>query len=91
LQFTAFVFRPSGNATHFTSDEYATLVNAARRERDFDKRMAMYRQIALFVKDAAFILPVANAVYTFGLRANVHGFARQPTAGSPVLEDITLS
>jgi ABC-type transport system substrate-binding protein len=67
------------------------MVDAARRETDWNKRLALYRRIAVFLKDEAFEMPIANPVYPFGLRSNVHGFARQPNAGAPILEDIWLS
>ncbi len=91
MQFTAFVFRPSGNASRFQSDQYGQMVDAARREPDWNRRLALYRQIAVFLKDAAFVLPIANGIYPFGLRSNVKGLARQPLAGAPILEDIWFS
>jgi peptide/nickel transport system substrate-binding protein len=91
LQFTAFVFRPSGNASRFQSDLYSQMVDAARRERDPARRLGLYRQIAVFLQDAAFELPIANAISPYGVRSNVQGIARQPLAGAPILEDIWLS
>ena len=91
LQFTAFVFRPSGNASRFQSDQYSQLVDTARREPDRARRVALYRQIAVFLQDAAFELPIANAISPYGVRSNVHGFTRQPAAGAPIVEDIWLS
>ena len=91
FQFSAFMFRPVGNTTRFQSDAYTSMVTAARRESDFDKRMSLYRQLALFIKDAAFVLPIANIVYSFGLRKTVHGFERQAIAGAPNLENLWLA
>jgi peptide/nickel transport system substrate-binding protein len=91
MQFTAFVFRPRGNDSRFQSDEYSRLVDAASRAPDWTTRLGLYRQIATFVKDAAFILPIANSVNLWGLRKNVQGFSRQPIGPYPVLEDIWLS
>ena len=67
------------------------MVDAARRERDWNKRISLYRQIAVFLKDAAFVVPIANGSFPFGLRSNVLGFARLPSAAAPILEDIWLS
>jgi peptide/nickel transport system substrate-binding protein len=89
--FTAFPFRPSGNASRFKSDEYTQLVDSARREPDFQKRLALYRHIAGFMKDQAFVLPLANFVGLWGMRANVQGFSRQPLYNSPALEDVWLA
>ena len=41
MQFTAFVFRPTGNASRFQSDQYQQMVDAARREPDWTKRLSM--------------------------------------------------
>jgi ABC-type transport system substrate-binding protein len=67
------------------------MVDAARRETDPAKRLGLYRQIAVFLQDAAFELPIANAISPYGVRSNVQGLARQPLAGAPILEDIWLS
>jgi ABC-type transport system substrate-binding protein len=91
MQFTAFVFRPDGNASRFESDRYRQLVDAARAEQDWDKRLGLYRQIATLVKDEAFVLPIANNISAYGLRSNVQGFSRQPLQPSPLLEDIWLT
>jgi ABC-type transport system substrate-binding protein len=91
MAFTAFPFRPNGNASRFESDEYVQLVDSARREPEATKRLALYRQIATFVREQAFVLPVANYVVAFGMRSNVHGFARQPLFVNPALEDVWLA
>jgi ABC-type transport system substrate-binding protein len=92
MQFTAFVFRPQGNDSRFQSDEYSRLVDAASRATDWSARLGLYRQLGAFVKDAAFVLPIANSVYPWGLRENVHSFQdRTGNAGYPILEDIWLS
>jgi ABC-type transport system substrate-binding protein len=91
MAFTAPAFRPSGNACRFQSDEYVVMVDSARREPDPERRLALYRQIATFVKDQAFVLPLANYVAVYGMRSNVHGVARQPLAGYPALEDLWLA
>jgi peptide/nickel transport system substrate-binding protein len=92
MQFTAFVFRPQGNASRFQSDEYSRMVDAASRAPDWAARLTAYRQIGAFVKDAAFLLPIANSVLPWGLGKNVQGFKdRAGFAGYPVLEDIWLS
>ena len=67
------------------------MVDAARREPDWQTRLGLYRQLDSYLKDQAFVQPIANVANPFGLRANVQGFARQPLAGSPVLEDLWLS
>ena len=61
------------------------------REVDPTARLQLYRKIAVYLRDRAFVLPIANAIYPFGLRSKVQGFARMPIAGSPMLEDIWLS
>src|SRR5579859_5257810 len=62
LAFTATPLRPNGNITHFTSDTYTQLVNAAKQEPDWNNRLALYHQIGLLLKDEAFLIPVANLV-----------------------------
>jgi ABC-type transport system substrate-binding protein len=91
MQFTAFVLRPEANASLFESDEYVRRVDAARRELDWDKRMGLYHAIARFLKEEAFLLPVANRIVPWGVRANVHGISRQPLQGNPVLEDLWVA
>jgi peptide/nickel transport system substrate-binding protein len=91
MQFTAFVLRPEGNASRFTSDEYVQLVTRARREPDWNKRKSIYRDIAVFLKNEAFLLPIANSVNPWGMRSNVHGVVRQPLVGEPSLAELWLS
>jgi peptide/nickel transport system substrate-binding protein len=91
MAFTAFPFRPTGNAGRFQSDEYIRFVDAARREPDPDKRLSLYRQIATFVKDEAFVLPLANYGSCYGTRSNVNGVARQAVTAVPAMEDVWLS
>jgi peptide/nickel transport system substrate-binding protein len=90
LAFTAFPFRPGGNSSRFQDDRYAQLVDAARLEPDDAKRMALYRQIGAFVKDQAFVLPLANRDIAWGVRSNVHGVGRGPVEHTPVFEDAWL-
>jgi peptide/nickel transport system substrate-binding protein len=91
MEFTAFALRPEGNASRFSSDEYVRLTDAARREADPAKRVDLYHVIARFVRDEAFLIPVANTVYPWALRANVHGLTRQPLVAQPVPEELWLS
>jgi ABC-type transport system substrate-binding protein len=91
MAFTSFPFRPHNNASHFQSDEYSMMVDAARREPDPTKRIALYRGIATYLKDQAFVLPLANSTVALAMRANVHGFIRQPLFTVPVLEEIWLA
>jgi len=91
MQFTAFALRPEGNASRLKSPDYVRLVDAARREPDFTRRMAIYRDVSRVVKDEAFLLPIANTIYPWGVRSNVQGMARQPLQGFPRLEDLWLS
>jgi peptide/nickel transport system substrate-binding protein len=91
MEFTAFALRPQGNASRFQSDEYVRLTDAARREPDPVKRIDQYRQIGRFVKEEAFLIPVANTVYPWAIRTNVHGMSRQPLVGFPVLEELWMS
>lgn len=65
----------------------------ARREPNWEKRIALYRRIAALVKGEAFALPIANQVYTFAQRKNVRDFAARSTGGAvaPVYEDIRLA
>jgi len=87
--FTAPPFRQVGNASHFESDQYRQLVEAARREPDVDRRMGLYRQVATFLKDAAFVLPIASRVSPWALRSNVHGISsRAPSSGMPLFDEI---
>jgi ABC-type transport system substrate-binding protein len=91
LIFTAFPLRPTGSTAHFQSDEYARMVDAARREADSQKRIALYRQIASFVQDQAFVIPTANKNVPWGMRSNVQGLVRQPVSTNPSFEDVWLA
>ena len=91
MEFTAFALRPQGNASRFRSDEYVRMTDAARREPDSAKRMDMYHQVGRLVKDEAFLIPVANTVYPWAIRTNVHGMSRQPLQGFPILEELWVS
>jgi ABC-type transport system substrate-binding protein len=91
MQFTAFAFRPEGNASRLKSPEYTRLVDAARREPDFTRRMAIYGDVSRLVKEEAFLLPIANTIYQWGVRANIQGIVRQPLQGFPRLEEVWLS
>ena len=51
------------------------------------KRMALYHEVARLVRDEAFLIPIANTVYPWALRANVHGLTRQPLVALPVPEE----
>jgi ABC-type transport system substrate-binding protein len=66
-------------------------VDSARREPEPDQRLALYRQIATFVKDQAFVLPLANNVAVYAMRSNVNGVVRQPLQSYPALEDLWLA
>jgi peptide/nickel transport system substrate-binding protein len=88
--FTAIPFRTTGNAAHFESDEYRGMADAARREPDWEKRLGLYRQIAAFVKNEAFVLPVANAVTPWAHRSSVRGVVGDPFSSAPFLEGINV-
>jgi peptide/nickel transport system substrate-binding protein len=93
MAFTALPLRPEGNVTRFKSDEYTRLIAAARVETDRNKRLELYRDIAMLVKDEAFLVPVTNPVVAYAMRNNVHGFRHLPggPAYSPVYEEISLT
>ena len=91
MLFTTFSWRPDANGSRFHSDQYSQLVTTARQEPDWNKRLALYRQIAALVKDEAFVLPVANAISVWGVQSNVQGLVRQPIGPYPNLEDIWLA
>jgi peptide/nickel transport system substrate-binding protein len=88
--FTAFPFRPTGNAAHFESEEYRGLADVARREPNWEKRLGLYRRIALLVKNEAFALPVANAVTPWAHLSHVKGVAGDPFSSAPFLEGINV-
>ena len=67
------------------------MIAEAQHEPDPDKRLADYRQIATYVRDEAFALPIANYVLPYALRSNVHGVVRQPISNNPSLEEAWLS
>lgn len=67
------VWRPSGNDTHFSSDQQLQLIQQAAAEPDQVKRIALYRQIAQFIQDQAYIVPLANPSAVYILRTRVHG------------------
>ncbi|MBV9600250.1 MAG: ABC transporter substrate-binding protein [Chloroflexi bacterium] len=91
LLFTAPPFRTTGNSTRFQSDQYKQMVDSAQREADFAKRIAMYRQIAVFVKNQAFELPLAPGFGAFAHRSNLHGITRAPFTSVPLLRDIWMA
>jgi ABC-type transport system substrate-binding protein len=66
------------------------MVDSAQREPDYDKRIAMYRQIAGFVKDQAFELPLTASFTAFAQRSNVRGITRAPFSSSPWLSEIWM-
>jgi ABC-type transport system substrate-binding protein len=90
MEFTAFALRPVGNASRFQSDEYVRMTDIARGEPDPVKRMDLYHQVARFVQDESFLIPIANVVLPWAMRTNVQGMIRQPLIGSPVLEELRL-
>jgi peptide/nickel transport system substrate-binding protein len=93
MLFTALVFRPDGNVTHFHSDQYSQLISSARAEPEWTKRMALYRRVAQLVKDESFVLPVCNGVLPYAMQSNVQGFGFTPGTGAyPIVyEDIWLA
>jgi hypothetical protein len=44
-----------------------------------------------FVKDQAFVLPLANYAAVYATRSNTGGITRQPVANYPSFEDIWLA
>jgi hypothetical protein len=64
--FTVVTFRPAANQAHFETEGYRQMVETARREPDGDKRLGLYRQLAAFVKDQAFVFPLALQVKSLG-------------------------
>jgi peptide/nickel transport system substrate-binding protein len=91
LLFTAPPFRTTGNSTRFQSDQYKHMVDSAQIEPDTAKRIAMYREIARFVKDQAFELPLAPAFLAFAHRSNVHGITRAQFTSAPLLREIWIA
>jgi peptide/nickel transport system substrate-binding protein len=90
--FALFPFRPENNSSRFHAPEYTRLVNAGRTEPDWDKRVAIYRDISRFLRDEAFILPVATPHVVYGLRTGVRGLTvtrGQPAA--PYFEGVWLA
>lgn len=67
------VWRPTGNDTHFSSDQELQLIQQAAAEPDQTKRLALYKQIAQFIQDQAYIVPLANPAAVYILRTRVHG------------------
>jgi len=68
----------------------AQLIESSRPERNWERRVAIDRQIAVLVKDEAFILPVADFISAWGIRASLRGATRQPRSGYPVLDELWL-
>jgi peptide/nickel transport system substrate-binding protein len=91
MVFTGFALRPEGNPTRFESAEYVQMVNAGEAESNWDKRVAIYRQIAQFVRDQAFILPLADRMIPWGRRSNVLGLTKQSTQPYPLFDEVWMS
>jgi peptide/nickel transport system substrate-binding protein len=90
--FSLFPFRTEHNSSRFRSAEYSRLVDAGRAEPDWDKRIAVYRDVTRLLRDEAFILPVATPRTVFGLRTNVHGLTMTPgQPGAPYFEEVWLA
>jgi peptide/nickel transport system substrate-binding protein len=90
--FSLFPFRTESNSSRFRSEEYSRLVDAARREPDWDKRVTLYRDITRLLSDEAFILPVATPQVAYGLRKAVHGLTVTPGGPSaPYFEGVWLA
>ena len=91
MLFTAPPFRPIDNESHFESQEYVSLVESAQREAETRQRLDLYRQITRFLKEQAFVLPVAGRVAPHAMRANVHGVTSTGAAPDmPLLETVWI-
>jgi ABC-type transport system substrate-binding protein len=89
LLFSALPFRTRGNSTRFQSDAYSMRVDSALREPDAEKRVDEYRDIARFVHDQAFVLPLADQVLGYGVKIGITGLAFS-TAGEPLFADVRM-
>ncbi|WP_432877617.1 ABC transporter substrate-binding protein [Kribbella sp. CA-245084] len=59
LLFTAFPFRPVGNASRYDNKDYQSIVSAAAVDLDPNARISKYQAIDQFVQQQAFMFPVA--------------------------------
>jgi peptide/nickel transport system substrate-binding protein len=90
--FSLFPFRPENNSSRFHAQEYSRLVHAGRTEPDWDKRIAIYRDVTRLLRDEAFILPIATPQVAYGLRRTVQGLSVTPgLPGAPYFEGVWLS
>jgi peptide/nickel transport system substrate-binding protein len=60
LLFSAYPFRPTGNAEHFNSSQYQYMVAHASIAGNPKNRIAQYQKIDKFVQQQAFVIPLAS-------------------------------
>jgi len=90
--FSLFPFRPVNNSSRFHDEEYSRLVDAGRKELDWSKRVAVYREITRLLRDEAFILPVATPQVVYAVQKTVHGLTATPGVPSaPYFEGVWLA
>jgi peptide/nickel transport system substrate-binding protein len=90
--FTLFPFRPDNNSSRFHDPDYSRLVAAGRSEPDWDKRLAIYRELTRILRDEAFVLPMATPRVVYGIQKSVHGLTFVPGVPSaPYFEGVWLA
>ena len=75
LLFTAYPFQPLTGVSGYRSERYTNLVSQATAEPDTEKRKALYKQITELMVDEMWCMVLTPAFGSWGLRANVTGFA----------------
>lgn len=73
LLFIAFPFRPRGNAEHYNSAQYATMVGKASIAGNSVTRIGQYHAIDEFVQKEAFMMPLAQMVTPVLHSSNLKG------------------
>ncbi len=74
LLFIAFPFRPTANAEHFTATTYTQAVAQASTWQAVSARISDYSKIGDYVKQEAFMLPLATYSNFYATASNVSGF-----------------
>lgn len=75
LLFSAYPFRPAGNAEHYNSSQYQYLVAHAAIAGNPKNRVSQYQKIDKFVQQQAFVIPISSDPTPVLYSSSVHGLA----------------
>jgi len=87
---TTVAWNPRGGLSTFGLPEYASLVDDAGSTMDPAKRRQLYDQIAHYVADQAFVLPITPIVMLMAIGPTVQGVENN-VDGMPILEKAWLT